>query len=160
MIPGRGRSFIQITGYLPRMYSMVPSSTRFRRGSNPFKTPLAIEAHTWNKDERPKSGTQQHKTAWRAGSLLQFCSLLQSRLSGKRDHRHETVPSLAKCQCRGTLFVWSSGTHRGVWTTASKCTSKHPLCAQRSSLSKSQGYTEWSPSMTNTFWVSLRAQLK
>lgn len=26
---------------LPRMYSMVPSNTRFNSGSKPFKTPLA-----------------------------------------------------------------------------------------------------------------------
>lgn len=26
---------------LPRMYSIVPSSTRFNRGSKPFRTPLA-----------------------------------------------------------------------------------------------------------------------
>lgn len=29
--------------YLPRMYSIVPSNTRFSRGSNPFRTPLAIQ---------------------------------------------------------------------------------------------------------------------
>lgn len=34
---------------LPRIYSIVPSSTRFNRGSNPFRTPLAErEIHSLN----------------------------------------------------------------------------------------------------------------
>lgn len=46
IIVGGERCFTETVYYLPLIYSIVPSSTRFSRGSNPFKTPLAIKNHT------------------------------------------------------------------------------------------------------------------
>lgn len=80
---------------------MVPSSTRFRRGSNPFKTPLAVEDHTENNDwdqNKVYSNIRLHE------KYIQFSSLFPP--SGKtKQMRSEILNSLSTASTQKLVYI-------------------------------------------------------